>query len=109
MVAWGLVMTLMCLVNSYKGLIMSVKTNVDLRYDAHLHPPVHEYSLDLLKLGYSLESLFNSCDIPRRLSNNIYTGVNYYISLWYPRSERAMRVAIFFSAATVAGSSISLL
>jgi MFS family permease len=33
----------------------------------------------------------------------LFPGVTYYISLWYPRAERSMRIAIFFSAATVAG------
>ena len=34
----------------------------------------------------------------------LFPGVTYYISLWYPRADRAMRIAIFFSAATVAGA-----
>ena len=34
----------------------------------------------------------------------LFPGVTYYISLWYPRAERARRIAIFFSAATVAGA-----
>lgn len=33
----------------------------------------------------------------------LFPGVTYYISLWYPRSEQSKRIAIFFSAATVAG------
>ena len=28
----------------------------------------------------------------------------YYISMWYPRQMQAMRVAIFFSAASLAGA-----
>ncbi|KAN0091265.1 Major facilitator superfamily domain containing protein [Tylopilus felleus] len=67
MVAWGLVMTLMCLVNSYQGLLAA------------------RIFLGLTEAG-------------------LFPGVTYYISLWYPRSERAMRIAIFFSAATVAGA-----
>ncbi|KAG2107174.1 MFS general substrate transporter [Suillus discolor] len=31
-------------------------------------------------------------------------GVNYYICLWYPRSERSKRIAIFFSSASLAGA-----
>ena len=31
-------------------------------------------------------------------------GVIYYISLWYKRNEQSKRVAIFFSAATIAGA-----
>jgi MFS family permease len=67
MMAWGLVMTLMCLVNSYTGLIVA------------------RVFLGLAEAG-------------------LFPGVTYYISLWYPRSEQATRVAIFFSAATVAGA-----
>ncbi|KAF7979072.1 hypothetical protein HWV62_43567 [Athelia sp. TMB] len=67
MLAWGLIMTLMCLVNSYTGLIIA------------------RIFLGLAEAG-------------------LFPGVTYYISLWYPRSEQAKRVAIFFSAATVAGA-----
>ncbi|KAH7913268.1 major facilitator superfamily domain-containing protein [Hygrophoropsis aurantiaca] len=67
MVAWGLVMTLMCLVNSFRSLIAA------------------RIFLGLTEAG-------------------LFPGVTYYISLWYPRSEQAKRVAIFFSAATVAGA-----
>lgn len=34
----------------------------------------------------------------------LFPGVTYYLSLWYPRQMQAKRVAIFFSAATVAGA-----
>ncbi|KAJ8584568.1 MFS general substrate transporter [Rhizopogon salebrosus TDB-379] len=67
MVAWGLVMTLMCLVNSFQSLVVA-----------------------RLFLGLTEAGLF--------------PGVTYYISLWYPRSEQSKRIAIFFSAATVAGA-----
>ncbi|THH16012.1 hypothetical protein EW146_g4559 [Bondarzewia mesenterica] len=67
MVAWGLIMTLMCLVNSFAGLIVA-----------------------RLFLGFAEAGLF--------------PGITYYISLWYPRRKQARRVAIFFSAATVAGA-----
>ncbi|KAG2138645.1 MFS general substrate transporter [Suillus bovinus] len=65
MVAWGIVMTLMCLVNSYKSLVVARAF-----------------------LGFTEAGL--------------YPGINYYICLWYPRSERSKRIAIFFSAASVA-------
>lgn len=32
------------------------------------------------------------------------SSVTYYLSLWYPRSMIALRVALFFSAATIAGA-----
>ena len=34
----------------------------------------------------------------------LFPGVNYYLSMWYPRSDRGVRIAIFYSAATVAGA-----
>ncbi|KAG1738423.1 major facilitator superfamily domain-containing protein [Suillus paluster] len=67
MVAWGLVMTLMCLVNSFQSLIVA------------------RVFLGLTEAG-------------------LFPGVNYYICLWYPRSERSKRIAIFFSAASMAGA-----
>ncbi|KAJ8583660.1 MFS general substrate transporter [Rhizopogon salebrosus TDB-379] len=67
MVAWGIVMTLMCLVNSFQSLVVT-----------------------RLFLGLAEAGLF--------------PGVNYYLSLWYPRSELSKRIAIFFSAATIAGA-----
>ncbi|KAK2624059.1 hypothetical protein QTJ16_006693 [Diplocarpon rosae] len=36
--------------------------------------------------------------------SGLFPGVNYYITLWYPRRECAFRAAVFFSAATVAGA-----
>jgi MFS family permease len=65
MVAWGVVMTLMCLVKSYQSLVVA------------------RAFLGLTEAG-------------------LYPGVNYYICLWYPRSERSKRIAIFFSAVSVA-------
>jgi sugar phosphate permease len=67
MVAWGIVMTLMCLVKSYQSLV------------------VPRVFLGLAEAG-------------------LFPGVNYYICLWYPRSERSKRIAIFFSAASVSGA-----
>ncbi|KAI9460320.1 MFS general substrate transporter [Boletus coccyginus] len=36
--------------------------------------------------------------------SGLFPGVTYYISLWYPRAELAKRIAIFTSAATLAGA-----
>ncbi|KAF7428025.1 hypothetical protein PC9H_007244 [Pleurotus ostreatus] len=65
MLAWGIIMTLMCLVNSYAGLIVA-----------------------RLFLGVAEAGLF--------------PGITFYLSHWYPRRKFAMRIAIFFSAATIA-------
>ncbi|OJA19537.1 hypothetical protein AZE42_06601 [Rhizopogon vesiculosus] len=67
MIVWGLVMTLMCLVNSFQSLVIA------------------RVCLGLTEAG-------------------LFPGVNYYICHWYPRSERSKRIAIFFSAATIAGA-----
>ncbi|KAF8555237.1 MFS general substrate transporter [Imleria badia] len=67
MVAWGLVMTLMCLVKTY-----------------------HQLLVARVFLGLAESGLF--------------PGVTYYLSMWYPRDERAKRYAIFLSAATIAGA-----
>lgn len=34
----------------------------------------------------------------------LFPGVNYYISQWYARHECGFRMALFFSAATLAGA-----
>ncbi|KAJ7045875.1 major facilitator superfamily domain-containing protein [Mycena alexandri] len=67
MLAWGLVMTLMCLCKSYHDLVIA------------------RIFLGLAEAG-------------------LFPGVTFYLSLWYRRREVASRVAIFFSAATVAGA-----
>ncbi|KAF4599269.1 hypothetical protein EYR40_006361 [Pleurotus pulmonarius] len=72
MLAWGIIMTLMCLVNSYAGLIVA-----------------------RLFLGVAEAGLF--------------PGITFYLSHWYPRRKFAMRIAIFFSAATIAGAFGSIL
>ncbi|TFK67364.1 MFS general substrate transporter [Pluteus cervinus] len=67
MVAWGVVMTLMSLCNTY-----------------------HELIVARVFLGLAEAGLF--------------PGVTFYLSLWYRRKDVASRIAIFFSAATVAGA-----
>ncbi|KAF8199780.1 major facilitator superfamily domain-containing protein [Mycena galopus ATCC 62051] len=67
MLAWGLIMTLMCLCNTY-----------------------HELIIARIFLGLAEAGLF--------------PGITFYLSLWYRRRDVASRVAIFFSAATVAGA-----
>ncbi|KAF8647123.1 hypothetical protein AX16_006955 [Volvariella volvacea WC 439] len=67
MVAWGLVMTLMCLCHNYEGLIAA------------------RVFLGLTEAG-------------------LFPGITFYLSLWYRRRDVAARIALFFSAATVAGA-----
>ncbi|KAJ7071997.1 major facilitator superfamily domain-containing protein [Mycena amicta] len=67
MLAWGLVMTLMCLCNTYHQLIIA------------------RIFLGLTEAG-------------------LFPGITFYLSLWYRRRDVASRVAIFFSAATIAGA-----
>jgi len=51
------------------------------------HPPIHSARIFL---GLTEAGLF--------------PGVIYYISLWYKRNEQSKCIAIFFSAATIAGA-----
>ncbi|CAA7260730.1 unnamed protein product [Cyclocybe aegerita] len=67
MVAWGTVMTLMCLCNTYETLIIA------------------RVFLGLTEAG-------------------LFPGITFYLSLWYRRRDVAQRIAIFFSAATIAGA-----
>ncbi|KAJ7933830.1 major facilitator superfamily domain-containing protein [Mycena leptocephala] len=67
MLAWGLVMTLMCLCKTYHDLIIA------------------RIFLGLAEAG-------------------LFPGITFYLSRWYRRRDVASRVAIFFSAATVAGA-----
>jgi len=84
MVAWGVVMTLMCLVNSFSSLVVCVR---GIRKVADKNNQCRGRTR--LFLGLTEAGLF--------------PGVNYYLCLWYPRSELSKRIAIFFSAATIAG------
>jgi MFS family permease len=36
--------------------------------------------------------------------SGLFPGVTYYLSMWYKRSERQYRIALFFSAASLAGA-----
>lgn len=36
--------------------------------------------------------------------SGLFPGVVYYLSMWYKRSERHFRIALFFSAASLAGA-----
>jgi sugar phosphate permease len=36
--------------------------------------------------------------------SGLFPGVCYYLSMWYKRSERQYRIALFFSAASLAGA-----
>jgi hypothetical protein len=86
MIAWGLVMTLMCLVNSFQSLVMCVN-RICISSGSRRNKQGNGRAR--LFLGFAEAGLF--------------PGVNYYICQWYPRSERSKRIAIFFSAVTIAG------
>lgn len=67
MIAWGIVTTLMCLVKTYPGIVVS-----------------------RVFLGVTEAGLF--------------PGINFYISLWYPRGSIAKRIAIFYASTTSSGA-----
>ena len=60
MIAWGIITTLMCVVNTYPGIVIS-----------------------RVFLGVTEAGLF--------------PGLNFYISLWYPRGNLATRIALFYA------------
>jgi MFS family permease len=51
---------------------------------------------------------FAGLDVTRVLlgmmESGYFPGVVFYLSVWYKRSEHALRIAIFFSMATAAGA-----
>lgn len=64
-----------------------------------------KFSANLQRFSPTLLSIQCSARVFLGLTEaGLFPGVTYYISLWYPRADRAMRIAIFFSAATVAGA-----
>ena len=61
-------------------------------------------SLNIYSLSVSSLILCSARIFLGLAEGGLFPGVTYYISLWYPRQMQAKRVAIFFSAATVAGA-----
>ena len=85
MIGWGLVMTLMCLVKTYEGLIACVLGHCS-------------------GVARWTNGAFSARVFLGLTEAGLFPGVTFYISLWYPRRMQAKRVAIFFSAATIAGA-----
>ncbi|KAF8693162.1 hypothetical protein AX14_002310, partial [Amanita brunnescens Koide BX004] len=71
MVAWGIVMTLMCLCKTFEGLLVA------------------RVFLGLAEAG-------------------LFPGIVFYLSQWYRRRDVALRIAIFYSSATIAGRSFGI-
>ncbi|KAL0956743.1 hypothetical protein HGRIS_002862 [Hohenbuehelia grisea] len=60
--------------------------------------------MTLMSLCHTYEGLIIARVFLGLTEAGLFPGITYYISLWYPRKEQAKRVAIFFSAATIAGA-----
>ncbi|KAG8954209.1 hypothetical protein FRC04_000430 [Tulasnella sp. 424] len=88
MLAWGIVMTLMCLVNSYTGLVI-----------ARLFPGLTESGL-FPGAGPCIAMAGRTCTDPSHGAK----GANFFLNLWYRRKEQAFQIALFFSATTFAGA-----
>ena len=90
MVAWGIVMTLMGIVQNYHGLLIA-----------------------RIFLGVTEAGLFpgvcNSNSEHWKHADRARKKVAYYITMWYCRHEAQFRQALFFSAASVAGAFSGLL
>ncbi|KAI9808801.1 MAG: hypothetical protein M1825_003954 [Sarcosagium campestre] len=105
MVAWGTVMTLMGIVQNYRGLLTA-------RLFLGLTEAGLYLSLSLSTVAYptfATEILSEADKIDCRDVPGLYPGVAYYITMWYTRTESQFRQAMFFSAASVAGAFSGLL
>jgi MFS family permease len=60
------------------------------------------WSLCLLSMGFVRN--FGGLVTARFFLAGLFPGVNYYLSCWYKRCELGVRLAVFFSAAALAGS-----
>lgn len=62
----------------------------------------------IIVIGMGFVTNFGSLVAVRALlglaEGGLFPGVTYYITLWYPRHECGLRMALFFSAATAAGA-----
>lgn len=96
MVAWGIVMTLMGIVQDYHGLLI-----------ARIFLGVAEAGYDYLLSLRSPFSLYT--EQVTEAVQRLFPGVAYYITMWYARHEAQFRQALFFSAASVAGAFSGLL
>ena len=95
-------MTLMCLCKTYDGLIMFVYA-----FRLFLSPDEFIHSARVF-LGLTESGLFPGVSIAQSFAIRCFWRfmvyqVTFYLSLWYRRQDVAKRIAIFFSAATIAG------
>ncbi|KAB8227124.1 putative MFS nicotinic acid transporter Tna1 [Aspergillus alliaceus] len=90
MVAWGIVMTLMGIVQNYAGLLT-----------ARIFLGVAGEDIAMSYLWDPRAAKTNNVYF---LEAGLYPGAAYYITLWYPRHRAQYRQAMFFSAASIAGA-----
>jgi MFS family permease len=83
MLVWGTIMSLMCLVNSYHGLLVYANTR-----------PSPILSLILISARFFLGVA----------EGGLLPGLTYYLSLWYPRQMQSKRLGVFITAAATAGA-----
>ncbi|KAF1969445.1 MFS general substrate transporter [Bimuria novae-zelandiae CBS 107.79] len=88
MVAWGIVMTLMGIVQNYHGLLIAASSSAPRKRGA---------------------CSMASVQFAELTQSRLFPGVAYYITMWYCRHEAQFRQALFFSAASVAGAFSGLL
>ena len=85
MVGWGTIMSLMCLANSYQGLLM--------------------YAIRSIHLSFTQFEILSSARFFLGLAEGgLFPGLTYYLSLWYPRQMQAKRVGVFVSATAISGA-----
>lgn len=84
--AWGIVATLLGVVQNYPGFLVSRTCTCTSNYPDER---VTDCRMNIV-LGITESGLF--------------PGVVFYLSMWYKRNEQHYRVALFFSAASLAGA-----
>jgi len=60
--------------------------------------------MTLMALAHTYEGLIIARIFLGLAEGGLFPGVTFYLSLWYRRRDVALRIALFFSAATIAGA-----
>ena len=82
---WGIVATLLGVVQNYPGYLISRTGMSSFVYKRRGEKLTEQTALGIAESG-------------------LFPGVVFYLSMWYKRNEQHYRVALFFSAASLAGA-----
>ena len=75
------------------------------RHSAELHWLVHRSHLCELAAAVPVSDMHGRSDHQLGITEaGLFPGVSFYLTMWYRRHEVNFRIALFFSAATIAGA-----